>query len=342
MAYHIDTGLIKEKFKVSTPGKFSSYNAISAILTCHLMGIDVKYIALALKDFSVKGRVEPVWVSDKFTLLIDYAHNGVSTESILTTIREYKPKRIVTIFGCGGNRSRDRRYEMGEIAGKYSDYCIITEDNNRYEEFNDIANDILIGMNKTDCEYKIISDRKEAIKYAIINANEGDVILLLGKGHEDYQIIGHEKIHLSDKEEVLKFNEYVNEQPKKLIATNKNSMEIGKENWRLYYQHVLGVFSKNLDFSEKNTILSENNDITIEELTKEFGEEVGAALSFLNHDKDVPYMDYVKALKDNNIARAVKMADLTHNMDLSRLKEVTDKDLERVKKYNEAYKLLDI
>ena len=126
-------GVIKEKFRVSTPGKFSSYNAMSAILTCQMMGIDVKYMKKALNDFSVKGRVEPVFVSDKFTLLIDYAHNGVSTESILTTIREYKPKRIVTIFGCGGNRSRDRRYEMGEIAGKYSDYCIITEDNNRYE-----------------------------------------------------------------------------------------------------------------------------------------------------------------------------------------------------------------
>jgi UDP-N-acetylmuramoyl-L-alanyl-D-glutamate--2,6-diaminopimelate ligase len=132
-------GVIKDTFKVGTPGKFSSYNAMSAILTCYLMGIDVKYMSSALKDFSVKGRVEPVEVSKDFTLLIDYAHNGVSTESILTTIREYNPKRIVTIFGCGGNRSRDRRYEMGEIAGKYSDFCIITEDNNRFEENEDIA-----------------------------------------------------------------------------------------------------------------------------------------------------------------------------------------------------------
>ena len=178
-------GLIKDKLKVSTPGKFSSYNAMSAILTCHLMGIDIKYIKSALENFSVKGRVEPVNVSDNFTLLIDYAHNGVSTESILTTIREYKPKRIVTIFGCGGNRSRDRRYEMGEIAGKYSDYCIITEDNNRFEEFDDIAKDILVGMSKTDCEYIIIPDRKEAIKYAIGNGQKGDIIMLIGKGHED-------------------------------------------------------------------------------------------------------------------------------------------------------------
>ena len=117
------------------------------------------------------------------------AHNGVSTESILTTIREYNPKRIVTIFGCGGNRSRDRRYEMGEMAGKYSDYCIITEDNNRYEEFSDIAKDILVGMHKTKCEYTIIPDRKEAIKYAIVNGQKGDIIMLIGKGHEDYKEI---------------------------------------------------------------------------------------------------------------------------------------------------------
>lgn len=186
-------GLIKDTFKISTPGKFSSYNAMSAILTCYLIGIDIEYMKKALSDFSVKGRVEPVEVSSKFTLLIDYAHNGVSTESILTTIKEYNPKRIVTIFGCGGNRSRDRRYEMGEIAGKYSDYCIITEDNNRFEEFEDIAKDILVGMKKTSCNYKIISDRKEAIKYAIETGQDGDIIMLLGKGHEDYKEVKGER-----------------------------------------------------------------------------------------------------------------------------------------------------
>lgn len=182
-------GVVKDTFDISTPGKFSSYNAMAAILTCHMIGIDDKYIKEALSDFHVRGRVEPVHVSDDFTLLIDYAHNGVSTESILTTIREYEPGRIVTIFGCGGNRSRDRRYEMGEMAGKYSDYCIITEDNNRYEEFDDIAKDILVGINKTDCEYTIIPDRKEAIKYAIVNGKKGDIIMLIGKGHEDYKEI---------------------------------------------------------------------------------------------------------------------------------------------------------
>lgn len=182
-------GLVKDTFKISSPGKFSSYNAMAAILTAHMLGIDDKYIKKALADFHVKGRVEPVHVSDDFTLLIDYAHNGVSTESILSTIRDYDPGRIVTIFGCGGNRSKDRRYEMGEMAGKYSDFCIITEDNNRYEEFDDIAKDILVGMHKTNCEYIIIPDRKEAIKYAIVNGKKGDIIMLIGKGHEDYKEI---------------------------------------------------------------------------------------------------------------------------------------------------------
>ena len=182
-------GVIKDKFKISSPGKFTSYNALSAIMACYMLGIDVKYMKKALSDFHVKGRVEPVHVSDDFTLLIDYAHNGVSTESILSTIREYNPGRIVTIFGCGGNRSKDRRYEMGQMAGKYSDYCIITEDNNRYEEFDDIAKDILVGISETDCEYTIIPDRKDAIKYAIENGKKGDIIMLIGKGHEDYKEI---------------------------------------------------------------------------------------------------------------------------------------------------------
>ena len=192
-------GVINDTFEISTPGKFSSYNAMAAILTCHMIGIDVKYMKQALKDFHVKGRVENVYVSPDFTLLIDYAHNGVSTESILSTVREYNPTRIVTIFGCGGNRSRDRRYEMGEMAGKYSDYCIITEDNNRYEEFEDIAKDILVGIKKTKCEYTIIPDRKEAIKYAITNGKKGDIIMLIGKGHEDYKEIKGKRIPFDER-----------------------------------------------------------------------------------------------------------------------------------------------
>ena len=180
------TGLIKTKFKINSPGIFSSYNALSAILTSYLLGIDIKYIKNALKNFSVPGRVEIIKIKKKVNLIIDYAHNGSSTKSILSTIRLYHPKRIVTIFGCGGNRSKERRYDMGEIAGNYSDFCIITEDNNRYESFDIIAKDILIGMHKTNCKYTVIPKREAAIKYAIKNCKKGDIIMLLGKGHEDY------------------------------------------------------------------------------------------------------------------------------------------------------------
>lgn len=182
-------GIVKDKFRVSVPGKFSSYNAMCAILTCYLLGIDKKIMKDSLSNFSVIGRCEMIKINDKGMLFIDYAHNGISTKSILSMIREYNPTRIVTIFGCGGNRSKTRRYEMGEVAFKYSDMCIITEDNNRYEEFLNIAHDILDGTKGIKCEYKIISDRKDAIRYAIDNIQDGDVIMLLGKGHETYKEI---------------------------------------------------------------------------------------------------------------------------------------------------------
>jgi UDP-N-acetylmuramoyl-L-alanyl-D-glutamate--2,6-diaminopimelate ligase len=108
-------------------------------------------------------------------------------ESLLTTIREYNPHRIVSLFGCGGNRSKLRRYEMGEISGKYADLSIITEDNSRFEDVNDIIEDIKVGINKTSGKYVVIPDRKDAIRYSIEHAEDGDIVLLLGKGHEDYQ-----------------------------------------------------------------------------------------------------------------------------------------------------------
>ena len=193
-------GLIKDTFKVSSPGKFSSYNALAAILCTHMLGIDTNIIKESLINFFVKGRVEPIKVSDKFNLIIDYAHNGISTESLITTIREYNPKRIVTIFGCGGNKSIDRRYEMGRVSGTYSDFSIVTEDNNRFEPFEDIAKDILKELDKTGGKYIVIPDRKEAIKYSIEHAKEGDVILLIGKGHEDYKEINGKRTHFDERE----------------------------------------------------------------------------------------------------------------------------------------------
>lgn len=182
-------GAVEGNIVVATPGKFSAYNAMAAILVSSLIGVDIEDIKKALLKTFVKGRVEQVKVSDRFTLMIDYAHNAMSMESLLSTIREYKPKRIVSLFGCGGNRSKLRRYEMGEVSGRLADFSIVTADNSRFENVNDIIDDILVGMKKTDGKYIVIPDRKEAIKYSIENAKDGDIVLLLGKGHEDYQEI---------------------------------------------------------------------------------------------------------------------------------------------------------
>ena len=198
------SGIVNDVFLVNTPGEFSAYNSACAIVVTTLLGCNIDSIKDALSKVAVRGRVEIVPVSKKYTVIIDYAHNGVSTESILTTMRKYNPKRIVSLFGCGGNRSKDRRYDMGEVSGKYADLSILTEDNSRYEDVNDIINDIEVGIKKTDGKYIKIPDRREAIKYAIDNALEGDIILILGKGHETYQEKNGERTHFDDREEVLK------------------------------------------------------------------------------------------------------------------------------------------
>ena len=182
-------GLIDMHCEIRTPGKFSVYNALCAVAVARHFGCTAKEIAPALKEAKVKGRIEMVKVSDDFTLMIDYAHNAMALKSLLTTLRDYHPNRLISVFGCGGNRSKLRRFEMGEVSGKYSDFTIITSDNPRYEEPEDIMNDIETGMKKTDGKYIKITDRKEAIRYAIDHGEQGDIIVLAGKGHEDYQEI---------------------------------------------------------------------------------------------------------------------------------------------------------
>lgn len=188
VAYHV-TGLMDFDVEIDIPGTFSVYNSLTAIAVCRHFQVPTDVIQKALKAAKVKGRIEMVKVSDEFTLMIDYAHNAMSLESLLTTLKEYNPTRLVCLFGCGGNRSKDRRYEMGEVSGRLADLTIITSDNPRFEEPQDIIDDIKIGIGKTDGKYVEICDRKEAIKYAIEHGRRGDVIVLAGKGHEDYQEI---------------------------------------------------------------------------------------------------------------------------------------------------------
>ncbi len=175
--------------EVRTPGRFSVYNALAAIAVCRHFGVSGGDIQKALLTASVKGRIEMVKVSDDFTLLIDYAHNAMALESLLTTLREYEPHRLICLFGCGGNRSRQRRFEMGEVSGRLADFTVITSDNPRFEEPQAIIDDIKTGMAKTGGNYVEICDRREAIRYVIEHGEAGDIIVLAGKGHEDYQEI---------------------------------------------------------------------------------------------------------------------------------------------------------
>ena len=198
---HFETTGAKElSVDVAIPGRFSVYNALAAISVCRHFELSDKDILDGLNEVKVKGRVEAVPVVGDYTILIDYAHNALSMENILTTLKEYKPNRLVTMFGAGGDRPKDRRYEMGEVSGRLSDLSVITEDNSRFEDVMDIIEDIKVGINKTDGEYVVIPNRVDAIRYCIENAQNGDIIVLAGKGHEDYQEIRGVKYHMDERE----------------------------------------------------------------------------------------------------------------------------------------------
>ena len=193
-------GLMDFEVQFHSPGRFSVYNALTAIAICRHFDIPVEIMQEALKEASVKGRIELIRISKDFTLMIDYAHNAMALQSLLTTLKEYEPRRLVCLFGCGGNRSKLRRYEMGEVSGRLADLTVITSDNPRFEKPQDIINDIKTGIAKTDGKYIEIIDRREAIAYVIKYAKPGDVIVLAGKGHEDYQEIEGQKYPMDERD----------------------------------------------------------------------------------------------------------------------------------------------
>ena len=194
-------GVLNGSFETDIPGEFSVYNSLVAIMICHYLNIDISHIQKSLKQVRVKGRVEIVPYSQDFTVLIDYAHNAFSFESLLQTISSYCPHRIICVYGAGGKRAKSRRYEVGQVVSKMNAYSILTADNPRGENVKEICEDIVEGLKKYDGEYVIIEDRKKAIHHALDIAQKGDVILCLGKGHETYQIIDDEHtIYFSERE----------------------------------------------------------------------------------------------------------------------------------------------
>lgn len=193
--------------RVSIPGKFNVYNALAAAAVTLWVGVPAEKLQHALEHLKINGRMEIVYTSEKCCVIVDYAHNAVSMESLLATLREYHPKRLVVVFGCGGNRSKDRRYSMGEIGGRMADLSIITADNSRFEKVEDIIADIRGSIEKTGGKFIEIPDRKEAITYSITHAEPGDMIAIIGKGHEDYQEINGVRYPFLDRavvEEVVK------------------------------------------------------------------------------------------------------------------------------------------
>ncbi|MCC8024114.1 MAG: UDP-N-acetylmuramoyl-L-alanyl-D-glutamate--2,6-diaminopimelate ligase [Clostridium sp.] len=200
-------GAYEMEVRLGIPGLFNVDNALAAVSVCSFLSLPKERVSHGLEHIRVNGRMEIVHTSARCTVLVDYAHNAVSMESLLSTLREYRPKRLVVVFGCGGNRSKDRRYSMGEIGGRLADLSIITADNSRYEKVEDIIADIRGSIEKTGGAFVEIPDRREAIAYSIIHARPGDMIAVIGKGHEDYQEIGGVRHHFLDREvieEVIK------------------------------------------------------------------------------------------------------------------------------------------
>lgn len=203
LGMHFKTkGIFEDEIKVHIPGKFSVYNSLVSVMVCALAGISGEKIKQGLNDVAVKGRVEMVAISKDFWIIIDYAHNEVSTRSVLMTLKEYRPNRLICVYGGGGNRSKLRRYDMGEVTGEMADLSVLTADNPRDEEIASINEDIKVGLARHDGNYIEIEDRTEAISYCIEHAQKGDMIVLLGKGHEDYQEIKGVKYHFDEREAI--------------------------------------------------------------------------------------------------------------------------------------------
>ena len=194
--------------KLSIPGMFSVHNALCAISVCMTLGISLADCAEALESAEgVKGRLELVPTDGDYSVIIDYSHKPDALENVLKTLRPVTKGRLITLFGCGGDRDRAKRPIMGAIASDNSDFVIVTSDNPRTEEPEEIIREIVEGMKNKRTPKKVICDRIEAIHWAIDNARPGDVILLAGKGHEDYQIVGHEKHHMDEREIVADYLE---------------------------------------------------------------------------------------------------------------------------------------
>jgi len=208
MSYRMNLLGQSTQVNLKLTGLFNAYNSLGAAAACYLMGVSAPDIKAGLEGLAgVNGRLETVPVDADFSVIVDYAHTPDALCNVLDTVRGFCSGRIITVFGCGGDRDRTKRPLMGEAAGKRADFCMITSDNPRSEEPEAIIAEILPGVQRTGCAYDTCADRREAIFAALKMAKKGDVVLIAGKGHETYQIIGKETIHFDDREVVREYFE---------------------------------------------------------------------------------------------------------------------------------------
>lgn len=194
---------------VGMAGKFSCYNAMAAAAAVMPYCSDEKALKKALLNISVPGRQE-MFGREGAVMMVDYAHNGTALRSLLSALRQYEPKRLTCVFGCGGQRDRSRRFGMAEAAAEYADFTVVTSDNPRREPAEQIAGDIAGVLKRKGAEYTVIQDRREAIYHAVRHSIRGEIVVIAGKGHETCQLTGDEKIHFDDREEVCRAIEKVN------------------------------------------------------------------------------------------------------------------------------------
>ena len=206
VSYKLITPTYEDEIFVPVPGKFTVYNSLAVIAACYKLNVPKEIIKEGFnKTKGVPGRFEIVPNDKGVNVIIDYAHTPDAIENILNTAKEFSKSNIITVFGCGGDRDKTKRPIMGSIAQRLSDICIITNDNPRTEDPQLIISDILEGININNNNYNIIPDREEAIKTAILKAQKDDTVVITGKGHENYQIIGTKKGYFNDKSLASKY-----------------------------------------------------------------------------------------------------------------------------------------
>lgn len=192
-------GLMNIEMQVGSPGRFSIYDSLAAAYVCKCFGVDEDILADGLEELSIRGRFERVKIDAPYSVILDFAHNGIGVANLINAVKECQPNRIIAVFGSDGNRTKVRRAEAGEILGNMADLTILTSNCPRFEKVEDINNDIKVGLDKTDGKYEEIIDRRTAIKHAMAMAETNDYILLIGKGHWDYEEIGDKMIPFDER-----------------------------------------------------------------------------------------------------------------------------------------------